>query len=132
MQIERKSTHIGRQGRAQQRLYATKPTRGSRDSTGRWQKGSSGNPGGRPAIAAEIRDALRAHTVDAVNALVQILGDAMAPAAARVAAARGILDHSIGRPFQAVAIANDDRPRDAEHMTTAELEAFIASMASKT
>jgi hypothetical protein len=83
------------------------------------------------AMAVEVRDALRAHTVDAVNALVQILGDAAAPAAARVAAARCILDHSIGRPVQAVAIASDDRLRDVEDMTTPELEALLASMTSK-
>ena len=78
-------------------------------------------------MAAEVRDVLRAHTVDAVNALVQILRDETTPAAARVAAARCILDHSIGRPVQAVAIANDDRPRDVEDMTTAELEAYLGA-----
>jgi hypothetical protein len=103
-----------------------------RDGSGRWQKGSSGNPGGRPAMAAEVRDLLRAHTVDAVNALVQILRDETTPAAARVAAARCILDHSIGKPLQAVAVAAQDGPRDADHMTTAELEAYIAAFSSKT
>jgi hypothetical protein len=82
-------------------------------------------------MAAEVREALRGHTVDAVNALVQILRDETTPAAARVAAARCILDHSIGRPVQAVAIANDDRPRDVEEMTKAEMIAYLASCSSK-
>jgi hypothetical protein len=101
-----------------------------RDEAGRWQKGSSGNPGGRPAMATEVREALCVHTPDAVAALVQILQDATAPAAARVAAARCILDHSIGKPLQAVAIASNEGPRDVEHMTTPELEALLASMVS--
>jgi hypothetical protein len=102
-----------------------------RDSAGRWQRGTTGNPGGRPAIAAEVRESLRVHTADAVHALVQILQDGAAPAAARVAAARCILDHAIGRPLQAVAIAAEERPKRVEDMTTPELEALLASMVSK-
>ena len=102
-----------------------------RDSVGRWQKGSSGNPGGRPAIAAEVREALRVEATTAVNALVAILKDPKAPPAARVSAARCILDHSIGKPLQAVAIATDERPGSVEHATTEELGAFLASALSK-
>ena len=102
-----------------------------RDDAGRWQKGSSGNPGGRPAIATEVREALRAEATTAVSALVAILKDPKAPPAARVSAARCILDHAIGRPLQAVAIATDERPLSVEHATTQELEAFLASTLSK-
>ena len=103
-----------------------------RDSVGRWQKGSSGNPGGRPAIAAEVREALRVEATTAVNALVAILKDPKAPPAARVSAARCILDHSIGQPLQAVAIADRrEDPCRVEDATTGELEAFLASPLSK-
>ena len=102
-----------------------------RDDAGRWQKGSSGNPGGRPAMATEVREALRVEATTAVNALVAIVKDPKAPPAARVSAARCILDHSIGKPLQAVAIATDERPGSVEHATTEELEAFLASALSK-
>ena len=82
-------------------------------------------------MAAEVREALRVEATTAVNALVAILKDPKAPPAARVSAARCILDHAIGRPLQAVAIAADERPRDLQEMTTPELEALLASMVSK-
>ncbi len=99
-----------------------------RDSSGRWLKGrGSPNPGGRPALASEIRDALRARTSDAIATLTEILHDTAAPAAARVAAARTILDHSIGRPLQAIAIEDKDQPKSVVDMTDAELLAIITS-----
>jgi len=66
-----------------------------------------------------------------VAALAAILKDLGAPPAARVSAARCILDHAIGRPLQAVAFAAQEGPRDVEDMTTEELVAFLASCSSK-
>ena len=40
-----------------------------------FQKGQSGNPGGRPKIMAEVREAARAHTKAAIDALVANLTD---------------------------------------------------------
>lgn len=81
-------------------------------------------------MAVEIRDALRARTSDAIATLTEILHDTAAPAAARVAAARTILDHGIGKPVQAIVAAHLERPRDVEDMTDAELMAILAKYRS--
>jgi hypothetical protein len=65
-----------------------------------------------------------------VAALVAILKDLGVPPAARVSATRSILDHAIGRPLQAVALAAQEGQRDVEDMTTEELVAFLASCSS--
>lgn len=67
---------------------------------GRFQPGKSGNPGGRPKAALNVRDAARAHTELAILTLAEIAGDATAAPAPRVAAALGLLDRGWGKPLQ--------------------------------
>lgn len=65
-----------------------------------FQPGQSGNPGGRPKAADDVRDLARQHTVAAVEKLVFWLASDNPKAS--VAAANSLLDRGWGRPVQAV------------------------------
>lgn len=67
-----------------------------------FQKGQSGNPGGRPKDVFGIRDLARSYSPDAIKTLATIMQDKGAPEAARVSAACAILDRGYGKPAQAI------------------------------
>lgn len=66
-----------------------------RITRGRWAKGVSGNPGGRPKTAPEVRDAFRAHTAAALATLADLLANGSETSRAR--AAEVLLDRGWGR-----------------------------------
>ena len=84
----------------------------------RFQKGVSGNPGGRPKKNDDLVQAARENTVAALDTLASIMLNKRAPSAARVAAAREILDRGWGRPTQDVRL-------EAELTATINTQAFI-------
>jgi hypothetical protein len=57
----------------------------------RFQPGQSGNPGGRPKLPKELRDAIDAHSLPAIQTLAEIMKDTGATKAARVRAAEALL-----------------------------------------
>ena len=63
-----------------------------RDGNGRFERGRSGNPGGRPRGAQRVAELARERTERAVATLEAIMEDPAAPASARVAAASALLD----------------------------------------
>jgi len=69
-------------------------------NSGRFQKGRSGNPGGRPKVVGEIQELARQYTTKALDVLVQIMLDEKAPPNARIAAADKVIDRAYGRPPQ--------------------------------
>lgn len=83
---------------------------------GRFQKGQSGNPGGRPKEVGHIRDLARAHTDAAMRTLVEIAQDGGAPPAARVAASTALLDRGWGKPTQP--IDGDGQGGPVKHVVT--------------
>jgi len=101
----------------------------------RFQKGQSGNPGGRPKIVGEIQELARQHSPEAIDTLLEIMRNKKAPAAARALASNSILDRGYGKPPQSLeakinrssirdmsdeelmAIAAADEPQDTETPT---------------
>lgn len=79
-----------------------------------FQKGKSGNPGGRPKKTPEqrrVEEMARDHTETALKTLVSIMGQKKAPPNARVSAACAILDRGWGKAPQVVELGNkDDKP----------------------
>ena len=65
-----------------------------------FHKGQSGNPGGRPKIMGEVREAARAYTKAAIDTLVANLKDENGHV--RNAAAIALLDRAYGKPPQAI------------------------------
>jgi hypothetical protein len=73
-----------------------------------FQKGVSGNPGGRPRDIAEIRELARSHAPAAIGTLVEIMTDREKSPAARVSAATEILSRGYGKPPQELTGANGE------------------------
>lgn len=71
-------------------------------------KGQSGNPGGRPKANHRLKELAQARTEEALNTLVEIMGDENAPHSARVTAACAVLDRGHGKPMQMTEITGKD------------------------
>jgi hypothetical protein len=72
-----------------------------RDESGRWQRGSSGNPAGRRVEGSQlklVRQVAREHTVLALNTLAEIAADQKAQPMARVRACEVLLARGWGQP----------------------------------
>ena len=67
----------------------------------KFQPGQSGNPGGRPKSAWDLREVAQQHTPKALETLVKIMLDEKAPKAARVMAIRELFDRGHGKALQA-------------------------------
>ena len=68
----------------------------------RWQKGQSGNPGGRPKVIGDLQEQARQWSGEALEALREVATSKDAPPSARVSAAVALLDRAYGKPPQAI------------------------------
>lgn len=89
-----------------------------------FEKGKSGNPGGRPKADTIVVSQARKHAIKAIEALASIVDDAGAPAASRVSAACALLDRGYGKPPQESTLNINDK-RNATDWTRDELVAFL-------
>ncbi len=80
----------------------------------KFTKGVSGNPGGRPSGVGDLREIARKHTDEAVQVLVQGMGDASAAPSARVGAASALLDRGWGRAHQSIDASINPRERSVD------------------
>lgn len=65
-----------------------------------FEKGQSGNPGGRPKEAARIKALAQAHSESAIRKLVALMDSETESVA--LAASNALLDRAIGKPAQAI------------------------------
>lgn len=97
-----------------------------------WVKGVSGNPGGRPKDAYDIRMLAQERTLEALNVLAEIMLDKDAPHAARVSAANAILDRGHGKPMQTAEITGKNgEALIPDNMELARSIAFVLNKATE-
>jgi hypothetical protein len=89
---------------------------------GHFAPGASGNPNGRPKVAAEIREIARQHGPHAIARLVELSNSRDGGVA--VNACRTLLDRGYGRPEQAIAVAT--LPYAGEVTVTDAIDAAVA------
>lgn len=88
-----------------------------------FQKGKSGNPGGRPKEDNKVKELAREFTAEAVERLGYWLRSDNPKAS--VGAAIALLDRGYGKPHQESTVTIDDK-RDASDWSRDELVAFLA------
>jgi hypothetical protein len=81
-----------------------------------FQRGQSGNPGGRPKGYEEVRELARNYTAGAIEALAAIMRTGKSEGA-RIAAANALLERGWGKPLQQV----DVKRSPLDGLTTDEL-----------
>ena len=101
------------------------------NSTGKggFQKGKSGNPGGRPHALVSVMEEARKHTLDAIRVLVELMCGANSESV-RLNAAEAILSRGWGRPVQAFQVDGHFANRKLNELSADELAEFEKRLAN--
>ena len=97
-----------------------------RDSSGRFVKGVTGNPGGRPVTPEDVKEMLKSATVPAVQILVETMNDENAKPELRVRCAETLLDRVLGRAVQPLEAVFSTPAVDLSDFTIDELRRLAA------
>lgn len=73
-----------------------------REDAGKFKKGVSGNPKGRPKAGLTLQHICKEHAETAIQILLGIMTDEKAKSGDRIRAAEIILERGYGKPMQAV------------------------------
>jgi hypothetical protein len=73
-----------------------------------FEKGQSGNPGGRPKESARIKALAQSHSESAIKKLVKLMDSDNESIS--LAASNALLDRGIGKPAQAIIGGDEDDP----------------------
>jgi hypothetical protein len=96
-----------------------------------FERGRSGNPGGRPKADQTVTELARSYCAHAILVLASIMDDPNASPTARAMAAERILDRGLGKPLQVASVAMNSTKRAAD-MTDDELAAIAAGVSLPT
>jgi hypothetical protein len=69
---------------------------------GKFEKGKSGNPGGRPRMPDEVRNACQRLAKESLVMLGKIIRDKAAKNTDRIAAAKIVIEYGYGKPVQPI------------------------------
>ena len=101
----------------------------NRTGTGGFQRGRSGNPGGRPRALVSVMQEARLHTLDAIRVLSELMHKAKSESV-RLNAAEAILSRGWGRPIQAFQVDGNFANRKLNELSNEELAAFEKRLAN--
>jgi hypothetical protein len=98
----KRAGNAGKKRKHVKRSAAKKAMPAYKNELGQFRPGFSGNPNGRPKIAAEVAELAQQHGPEAIQKAVQIMRHAKDPRVV-LAAVELILNRGFGRPLQALA-----------------------------
>jgi len=73
----------------------------NRDKSGKFKKGQTGNPGGRPAMPEEFKELAKKHSLSALQVAIDIMLQSDNKPSDRLKAVEIVIDRAYGKPAQA-------------------------------